>query len=105
MPVKYEPWGIKKEDEDLWGIHILEGKYEGSIISFNDIEFNNQTDSNDGGIKLDYSIYKMPNNIKENSISEDDDFRNIMSGIIEDILQKAIELNENRTNNSSEPNT
>lgn len=100
MQVKYEPWGIKKDDTEFWGVQILEGKYAGTVISFNDVELENNSD----GVKLDYSIYKLAEGIKENTVSTDPEFNSVMSYVIEDILQKAIDEYENRKNNSSEPN-
>jgi hypothetical protein len=99
MPVKYEPWGFKKEDDTKWGIRILEGKFENAILSFNDVKLEDTGESN---LQLDYSVVKAPDNMMEKYMSEDPEFNKIMGEIMEDILRKAINEYENRESNSTE---
>lgn len=99
MQVKYEPWGFKKEDESLWGIRILEGKFANTVISFNDVSLKEDGNSN---LQLDYTVLKSPDDILEKYMSEDPDFQKEMGWIMEDILRKAINEYENRESNSAE---
>ena len=98
MPVKYEPWGLKSEEKELWGVRILEGKFENTVLSFNDIQLENKGDSN---LMLDYSVVQTPENMMEKYMSEDPEFQSIMSEILEDVLRKAINEYENRESNST----
>lgn len=98
MPVKYEPWGLKSEDKELWGIRILEGKFENTVLSFNDVALKEEEDSN---LMLDYSVVQTPENMMENYMSEDPEFKAIMGEILEDILRKAMDEYENRESNST----
>ena len=101
MPVKYEPWGFKHEDEEKWGVRILEGKFANSIIAFNDISFMEDDVNN---LQLDYTVVTTPESMIENYMSNDPDFKNDMKEIIEDVIRKAIDEHEDRDSNTAESN-
>jgi hypothetical protein len=98
MQVKYEPWGFEKEEQTVWGVRILEGKFANTVISFNDINLKEEDDSN---LQLDYTVVHHPENMMEKYMSEDPDFQKDMGWILEDILRKAINEHENRESNST----
>lgn len=94
MQVKYEPWSIKKDDKDVWGIRILEGKFTELTISINDIVV---TEDQDNSVSLDYDvIYSL---IPANELENDPEFTETMSFVMQDVLVKAMNEYENRNNN------
>jgi hypothetical protein len=97
MPVKYEPWAITDKDKELWGIRILEGEFGGLSMSFNDIDMSDKTPD----LALDYTVIQFPDG-KEQKDIESPAFDDVLKGIVLDILEKAIEYNENRNSNSPE---
>jgi hypothetical protein len=97
MPVQYEPWSIQNEEQDLWGVAITEGTFSGTIIAFNDISLMD----NENGAQLDYTIYKIPEGLDSNKVSEIPEFNDCLQFIVEDILKKAIDNYENRESNTT----
>lgn len=100
MLVQYEPWSVKNEEQDLWGVVITGGIFAGTIISFNDVSFM----ENDNGAQLDYTIYKIPEEFDSKKISDNLEFNNCLQFILEDILKKAVDTYENRESNTTESN-
>jgi len=98
MQTKYEPWALKNEEDDMWGITIVEGKFKDLIIAFNSMNFA----EDDQGVNLDYTLYRVPENVDKDIISEDPEFKNVLQYIVEDIIKKAIDEYENRKDNSPE---
>ena len=97
MQVKYEPWSIKKEDKDVWGIRILEGKFSELTIAINDINVNKDENNS---VALDYDVvYSL---IPANELENDPEFSETMSFVIQDVLVKAMNEYENRNNNPAE---
>ena len=97
MLVKYEPWKMVKEDIEIWGVKILDGEYEGTALSINELE----TGENDDGLVLDYTVVKYPEG-KEKDKDFGPEFDKVLNFIIEDILKKAMDEYENRNRNSAE---
>lgn len=94
MQVKYEPWSIQKEGKDAWGVKIVEGTFKELTIAINDVKL--EADDN---VSVDYDIvYSLvpPAEIDENEFNE------VLSFIIQDILVKAMNAHENRMRNPSE---
>ena len=100
MPVKYEPWGIKNENGDLWGVKLLEGNYTGTIISINSVEMDDKSD--DGTVALDFNFVQRPKGKTEEDLNSAE-FNGVVADIINDILAKAINEFENRTGDSAKP--
>jgi hypothetical protein len=97
MPVKYEPWVIKDKDQEIWGVKILEGEFDGLSLSFNEFDMSEDTPD----LALDYTIVQVPDGrTKENIQGEAFDL--VLKGIVVDILEKAIEYHENRNGDSTE---
>jgi len=98
MQVKYEPWVLKTEDNEVWGVKILDGEFAGCAFAINEL------DEKEGSkeLILDYNVVQPP----ENKSVEDaggPNFDAVLNFIIQDILQKAIDEYENRKGNLTEP--
>ena len=96
MPaVKYEPWAVRDNTTELWGVKILEGEFDGVALSFNDFDTkeNNQ-------MMLDYTVFQVPEGKTKEQI-EGPAFDVVLHDIVLDILEKALE-HENRNRNSAE---
>ena len=98
MQVKYEPWRIEREDKEHWGVRVLEeGKFENLTLAINDITV---SETEDNLISLDYDIiYSL---VPPEELEKDEDFKNAVSFIIQDILVKAMNEYENRERNSQQ---
>jgi ribosome-associated toxin RatA of RatAB toxin-antitoxin module len=97
MQVKYEPWVIRNDDKEVWGVKILDGKFENTTFSINELD---QNDTNQS-LELDYTVLSAP----EGMVIEDvagSEFDDVINFIIRDILQKAVNEYENRKSNSPE---
>lgn len=109
MLVQYEPWVYRGEipegiegikTGDLWGVKILEGTFGGTTISFNSVDFVEETEGNN--LQLDYTVVYPPEG-KDKEYCSGEEFNNVLQHIIIDVINKAAELYENRNSNTSEP--
>lgn len=98
MQVSYDPWSIKKEGVDVWGIKINDGRYKDTVISINDINLDQGTN---GEVKLDYEYLIRPKHLTDDDFNTEE-FDKTMSFILEDILRKA--MDESRNSYTSESN-
>jgi hypothetical protein len=96
MPVKYKPWSIENEKTDLWGVELLEGEFAGTTIAITSLSMEN---SDDGTIALDFTVFKQPEDKEIDTQS--DSFNETLSGVVNDVLTKAINEFENRKSNST----
>jgi hypothetical protein len=101
MPVQYEPWGFKDEEQqvDLWGVKLLDGNFAGTTISINSVEM----EDNNENVKLDFTFIRKPEGKTEEQLTSEE-FNNIMAEVINDILRKTINEFENRDGNFTESN-
>lgn len=101
MPVQYEPWGFKDEEQqvDLWGVKLLGGNFAGTTISINSVEM----EDNNENVKLDFTFIRKPEGKTEEQLTSEE-FNNIMAEVINDILRKTINEFENRDGNFTESN-
>lgn len=98
MQVKYEPWRIVKDDKDVWGVRITEGTFNELTLAINDVKM-----EEDSTVSVDYDIvYSL---IPTEEVSDSDEFNQVLSYIIQDILIKAMNAHEDRNRNSSESTT
>lgn len=96
MQVKYEPWSIQNEGKEAWGVRILEGTFNELTIAINDVKL-----EEDNNVSIDYDIvYSL---IPPAEINEEE-FNQVLSFIIQDILVKAMNAHEDRIRNSAESN-
>jgi len=96
MQVKYEPWRVEKEDREYWGVRILEGKFDQLALTINDVKM-----EEDSTVSVDYDIiYSL---LPTEEVTESDEFNQVLSYVIQDILVKAMNEYENRNRNSTEP--
>lgn len=102
MLVPYRPWVYNPDEnselkEELWGVEIIQGKFEGAKISFNNISLTDDSSN----LELDYTLLHIPED-KTKEFYQCQEFEEALSHIISDILTKAMELHENRNNDTSE---
>jgi hypothetical protein len=100
MQVMYEPWTMKNEDLEVWGIKILEGEFDGTAITINDLEM---AEDEKGGLNLDYTVVKWPDG-REGEKDLGPAFEEVLTYVMTDILQKAVNEYENRNGDSTESN-
>jgi hypothetical protein len=96
MPVKYKPWSIENEKTDLWGFELLEGEFAGTTIAITSLSME---DSNDGSIALDFTVFKQPEG--QEIDTQSDNFNEALSGVVNDILTKAVNEFKDRDSNST----
>jgi hypothetical protein len=101
MPVQYEPWGFKDEEQkvDLWGFKLLDGNFAGTTISINSVEM----EDNNENVKLDFTFIRKPEGKTEEQLTSEE-FNNIMAEVMNDILRKTINEFENRDGNFTKSN-
>lgn len=97
MQAKYEPWVIRSEGKEVWGINILDGKFEKTRFSINELDQNDESQS----LELDYTVLEAPVGMTIEEV-KGEEFDATLSFIIKDILEKALNDYENRKGNSSE---
>ena len=90
MQVKYEPWVIRADGKEVWGVKILDGKFENTTFSINELDDNDTNQS----LELDYTVLSAPEGMVVEDVAG--------SFIIKDILKKALDEYENRKSNSPE---
>lgn len=106
MLVPYEPWVYNgpfpegQEPKELWGVKILEGTFAGTTLSFNNVDLQD----GDSNLELDYTVVYPPEG-KDKDFCQGIEFESILQSIIVDILNKAVDLYENRNGNTSESST
>jgi|688.fasta_scaffold1173225_2 hypothetical protein len=94
MQVRYEPWTIQKDGKEAWGVKILEGTFNELTLAINDVKL-----EGDDNVSVDYDIiYSL---VPPSEINEDE-FNQVLSFIIQDILVKAMNAHEDRMRNSAE---
>ena len=90
MQVNYEPWKIVREDKEH------QGKFENLTLAINDVAMSDE----DGVVTLDYDIvYSL---IPPEELEKDEEFKELVSYVIQDILVKAMNEHENRNRNSQQ---
>lgn len=88
----FKPWF----EDDKWGVEIIDGFYKDTVVQFQEIEF---VESGDGNVSLDYHLIHRPYLVSEDDIKSQE-FADLLTLIIEDILKEALEANETRNNDS-----
>jgi hypothetical protein len=99
MPVKYEPWAVENEKQDLWGFQLMEGEFAGTTVAITSLSMEN---TDDGSIAIDFTIFKQPEGKEVDTQS--DSFNATFNEVLNDILKKAINEFENRDSNSTKSN-
>ena len=97
MQVKYDPWVIRSEGKEVWGVKILDGKFEKTSFSINELDQNDEKES----LELDYTVISPPDGMAVEDV-KGEEFDATLNFIIRDILQKALDEYENRKGNSPE---
>jgi hypothetical protein len=97
MQVKYEPWVIKTNDQEVWGIKITDGKYNGTSFSINELDI----EDGNKDLQLDYTVIASPEGIAVEEV-KGPEFEKVLNEIMTDIITKAVDEYENRKSNSPE---
>ena len=97
MQVKYEPWVIKTNDQEVWGIKITDGKYNGTSFSINELD----QDDDNKDLQLDYTVIASPEGMAVEDVNGPE-FEKVLNEIMTDIITKAVDEYENRKSNSPE---
>ena len=82
----YNPWFA---DESHWGIEIIEGDYQGVVISIESMKLAQDDDPN-GNFMIDYTIIKTPDFLSGEDLKTEV-FKAVLTTIIEDIVREALE--------------
>ena len=95
----YTPWF---QDND-WGFEFISGEFLGTVVQITEVKL---PDDSGGEASVDYHVISRPDQVTEEDI-KGDLFRTSFELVINDILNRAIELyeNENRKNDSTESNS
>jgi len=91
----FKPWF----QDESWGVEVIDGFYKDTVVQIKEMEF---LDSEDGNVSLDYHLIHRPAAVSEEDI-QSDEFKSLLSVIIEDILREALEANETRNNDTEKP--
>ena len=105
----YKPWFV---DEEKWGFEILRGDpFEGVIVQLkyiqsDDINLNEHeiTNSDKTSLGVEYYIISKPNHLSDEQLKSHQ-FRTTFDMIVNDILKEALQVDDNRNNNTQESST
>jgi hypothetical protein len=78
----YKPWFVGEKD---WGVEIIDGEYNGTIIQIEKVDFPN--DGNE--LQLDYHLIHKPGILTNDDITSDT-FKAVIEVVVNDILREAI---------------
>lgn len=90
----FRPWF----ENESWGVEVIDGFYKDTIVQFKGVEF---VEGGDGNVSLDYHIIYKPSVVSEDDVKSDE-FSNLLTLIIEDIIREAMETDEIRNNDTQE---
>ena len=82
----YIPWAV----ENNWGIEITQGKFEGSVIQIETLDF---AEEETGQLQVDFHTINIPDGILKEDY-ETSEFTDMMQLIISDIIAEAIRIHE-----------
>lgn len=92
----YKPFFV---GEDTWGIEIISGDFNGTVIQIEKFDFKEGTD---GEFELEYNLINKPEIILEEDYKSEK-FEFTIQLIINDVLKEALEAHEQaRANNTTE---
>jgi len=97
MQVKYEPWVIRNDAGEVWGVKLLDGEFAGAALSINELDEKDESKE----LILDYTVVQPPEGMTVEQVAGSN-FDAMLNFIISDILQKAVNEYENRKGNTSE---
>lgn len=94
MQVQYEPW---HHNDNAWGVKITGGRFEGTVISINTLDL---APDDSGMMSLDFNFINKTSGVPEEEFNSPL-FNTLMEKILNDILEKAIELHEHEKDRDS----
>jgi len=84
-----------EEHEQAWGVRILEGVYNETVLKFGEISFNEEDGNEDeASMSFSYQIISSPD---ADLTTEDPDLQQFSGKLLEDIIAIAIEKQELET--------
>ena len=102
----YKPWFV---DEEKWGFEILRGDpFEGVIVQLkyiqsDDINLNEHEiiNSDKTSLGVEYYVISKPKHLSDEQLKSHQ-FRTTFDMIVNDILKEALQVDDNRNNNTQE---
>ena len=102
----YKPWFV---DEEKWGFEILRGDpFEGVIVQLkyvqsDDINLNEHEiiNSDKTSLGVEYYVISKPKHLSDEQLKSHQ-FRTTFDMIVNDILKEALQVDDNRDNNTEE---
>ena len=79
-----------EEHEQAWGVRILDGIYNETVLKFGEISFN-EGDADEATMTFSFEIISSPDT---ELTTEDEDFQQFSGKLLEDIITQAIEREE-----------
>lgn len=92
----FRPWSVP--EKDTWGIEITQGVFEGTVIQITEVRL---IDNSSGNVEMDYHRIHTPAHLSETDF-QGDNFSNVMSDIINQILLEAVQEYEQNRNNDTQ---
>ena len=105
----YKPWFV---DEEKWGFEILRGDpFEGVIVQLkyvqsDDVNLNEHEiiNSDKTSLGVEYYIISKPKHLSDEQLKSHQ-FRTTFDMIVNDILKEALQVDDDRNNNTQESNS
>ena len=94
----YKPWFA---DKDRWGFEILSGDYQGLIVQLENIDVLTEDKT---GVGIDYHVIHKPE-IVTKDMMKSEMLNQTFDLIINDIIQEALQIDDDRINNTKESDT
>jgi len=94
----YNPWFA---DDKKWGFEILSGDFQGLVVQLENIDLIDQAKN---GIGVNYHIIYKPE-ILSKDMMESEMLNQTFDLIINDIIQEAMQIDNDRINNTKESDT
>lgn len=94
----YKPWFA---DDKKWGFEILSGDYQGLVVQLENIDL---IDEAKKGIGVNYHVIHKPEILSEDMMKSEM-LNQTFDLIINDIIQEAMQIDNDRINNTEESDT
>ena len=89
----YKPWFV---EDKRWGFEIISGEYQGLVVQLENIDM---IEESKNGIGVNYHIIHKPEIITD-TMMKSEMLNQTFDLIINDIIQEAMEIDDNRNNNT-----
>ena len=89
----YKPWFV---EDKRWGFEVISGEYQGLVVQLENIDM---IEESKNGIGVNYHIIHKPEIITD-TMMKSEMLNQTFDLIINDIIQEAMEIDDNRNNNT-----